>query len=166
MSGLIPEVFVLDVDGVMTTGQFLYSSEGKAFKVFGPDDADGLALLRRFLPIRFITGDHRGFPISERRIHHDMGYELDLVSTTKRVDWLAERYDLARVVFMGDGIFDHLVMRRVGYAIAPQNAHPYAKACAQFITPGAGGQRAVAEACLHLLERFYTPFGPDAAPWR
>ena len=32
------KVFILDVDGVMTTGQFLYSETGKQMKVFGPDD--------------------------------------------------------------------------------------------------------------------------------
>ena len=29
----VPRVFILDVDGVMTTGQFLYTAEGKAMKV-------------------------------------------------------------------------------------------------------------------------------------
>ena len=32
---------IIDIDGVMTTGQFLYSEKGKAFKVFGPHDSDG-----------------------------------------------------------------------------------------------------------------------------
>ena len=157
-----PEVFILDVDGVMTTGQFLYAAEGKVYKVFGADDADGLSLLKRFVPIRFITGDKRGFPISERRIVQDMGYPLDLVSTTARAEWLAERFDLARTIFMGDGIFDHLLMRKVGYAIAPANAHPYAKAGANYVTSCTGGNRAVAEACLHLLEVFFEPFSPDS----
>ena len=35
-------IFLLDVDGVMTTGQFLYSKDGKDYKVFGPHDSDGL----------------------------------------------------------------------------------------------------------------------------
>ena len=30
-----PKIFLLDVDGVMTNGQFLYSSKGKSFKIFG-----------------------------------------------------------------------------------------------------------------------------------
>ena len=37
-----PKYFILDVDGVMTTGQFMYSKNGKIFKVFGPHDSDGL----------------------------------------------------------------------------------------------------------------------------
>ena len=44
-----PKIFLLDVDGVMTNGQFLYSSKGKSFKIFGPDDHDGLSLLKPFL---------------------------------------------------------------------------------------------------------------------
>jgi len=41
-----PTCFILDVDGVMTTGHFFYSAKGKAMKIFGPDDNDGLSLLK------------------------------------------------------------------------------------------------------------------------
>ena len=30
-----PKYLIIDVDGVMTTGQFFYSEKGKVFKVFG-----------------------------------------------------------------------------------------------------------------------------------
>jgi 3-deoxy-D-manno-octulosonate 8-phosphate phosphatase (KDO 8-P phosphatase) len=153
-------VFVLDVDGVMTTGQFLYSADGKAMKVFGADDSDALGLLAPHLQVRFVSGDKRGFAISQRRIVDDMGYSLDLVSTTHRVDWIAERHDLRDVVYMGDGIFDAWVMQRVGYAIAPANADRMARKAAHFVTERSGGDRAVAEACLHLMDRFFTPFDP------
>ena len=109
-----PKVFILDVDGVLTTGQFFYTSEGKTMKVFGPDDNDGLSLLQEFIEIRFVTGDKKGFKISKKRITDDMGFDLDLVSTIKRVDWIAERYSLDEVIYMGDGIFDHYVMKEVG----------------------------------------------------
>lgn len=48
----VPRVFILDVDGVLTTGQFFYSTEGKVYKVFGPDDNDALSLLSKFIDIR------------------------------------------------------------------------------------------------------------------
>ncbi len=155
---------IFDVDGVMTTGQFLYSEQGKVMKVFGPDDNDGLSLLRQYAAIRFITGDKRGFPISKKRIVDDMKFEMDIVSTIKRIDWIKERYDPKTVAYMGDGIFDHYVMREVAYAIAPANAHPIAKRHAHFVTERSGGDRAVAEACLHLLEKFFEPFDPDRLP--
>ena len=34
-----PQVLVLDVDGVLTTGQFLYTAEGKVMKVLLPQVA-------------------------------------------------------------------------------------------------------------------------------
>jgi 3-deoxy-D-manno-octulosonate 8-phosphate phosphatase KdsC-like HAD superfamily phosphatase len=35
---------IFDVDGVFTTGQFLYDVNGKAYKIFGPHDFDGLKM--------------------------------------------------------------------------------------------------------------------------
>lgn len=158
------KALILDVDGVLTTGQFFYSKDGKQYKVFGPDDNDALALLRDRLAIRFVTGDKKGFEISRRRIVDDMKYPLDLVSTIRRAEWIAQHYDLQQVIYMGDGIFDHYVMQKVGYAIAPANADRNAKAFANYVTERSGGDRAVAEACLHILQRFFTAFDPNLPP--
>lgn len=164
MNSIKPEVFILDVDGVMTTGHFLYTADGKVMKVFGPDDNDGLSLLKEQVEIRFITGDKRGLPITRRRIVDDMKFQLDVVSTIRRVDWIRERYPLEKVIYMGDGIFDHYVMREVGYAIAPANADKLAKQHAHYVTERSGGDRAVAEACLHIMEKFFTPYNPSELP--
>jgi 3-deoxy-D-manno-octulosonate 8-phosphate phosphatase (KDO 8-P phosphatase) len=159
-----PQVFILDVDGVMTNGQFLYTADGKTMKIFGADDNDGLSLIKPHMEIRFVTGDKKGFPISRRRIVDDMGFNLDIVSTIRRVDWIADRYPLESVIYMGDGIFDHYVMKKVGYSIAPKNADKNAKAHASFVTERIGGDRAVAEASLHILEKFVAPYNPDLLP--
>jgi 3-deoxy-D-manno-octulosonate 8-phosphate phosphatase (KDO 8-P phosphatase) len=159
-----PICLILDVDGVMTTGQFFYTADGKIMKIFGPDDNDGLSLLKQHLEIRFITGDKKGFPISKRRIVDDMHFPLDVVSTIRRVDWIKERYPLENVIYMGDGIFDHYVMREVGYAIAPANSDRLAKQYAHYVTDRSGGDRAVAEACLHIMEKFFTPYNPYELP--
>ena len=51
------KTLVLDIDGVMTTGRFLYTeNEGKYIKEFGADDNDGLSLLKPYLDIHFVTG--------------------------------------------------------------------------------------------------------------
>ena len=156
-----PKIFILDVDGVMTDGKFYYSKEGKVMKVFGSDDHDALCLLKPFMKIQFVTGDHRGFDISQKRIAEDMKMPLELVSTTQRLEWIRKNFDAAEVVYMGDGIFDHYVMREVAYAIAPANADSNAKAAAHYITERAGGDRAVAEASLHLLETFFEAYQPE-----
>tara|TARA_Y100001968_G_C19432798_1_gene757992 strand:- start:1284 stop:1802 length:519 start_codon:yes stop_codon:yes gene_type:complete len=147
--------FILDVDGVMTTGQFLYTNEGKSAKVFGPDDNDALSLLKGFMEIMFVTGDKKGFNISEKRIQEDMGYSLYLVSTINRITWIKERFEPSDTIYMGDGIFDYLVMRNVAYSIAPANGDFNAKYNASYVTKRSGGDRAVAEACLHILDKFF-----------
>jgi 3-deoxy-D-manno-octulosonate 8-phosphate phosphatase (KDO 8-P phosphatase) len=159
-----PICFILDVDGVMTTGHFIYSADGKVMKIFGPDDNDGLSLLKQHIEIRFITGDKKGFPISKKRIVDDMNFPLDIVSTIRRIDWIKKQYPLKNVIYMGDGIFDHYVMREVGYSIAPANADKLCKQHADFVTERSGGGRAVAEACLHIMDKFFSPYNPEELP--
>jgi len=159
-----PELFVLDVDGVMQTGQFLYSKQGKQYKVFGADDHDALVLLQPFIEVRFVTGDRRGLPISRKRIVEDMKMRLDLVSTFKRVEWVRGVCDPRDAIYMGDGILDAYVFGQVGYGICPANGSYLARECADYVTQAGGGNRAVAEACLHLLDRFFTPFDPAQPP--
>jgi 3-deoxy-D-manno-octulosonate 8-phosphate phosphatase (KDO 8-P phosphatase) len=61
---------------------------------------------------------------------------------------------------MGDGIFDKYVFESVGYSIATANSDFSAKKAASFVTKRGGGERAVSEACLHILEKFFEPFNP------
>ena len=35
MTKKTPSIFILDVDGVLTNGQFLYTDKGKVMKIFG-----------------------------------------------------------------------------------------------------------------------------------
>ncbi|MEK7509189.1 MAG: HAD hydrolase family protein [Patescibacteria group bacterium] len=159
--GKKPKHFILDVDGVMTDGQFYYSAEGKAMKAFGPDDHDGLLLLKPYINIHIVTGDKKGFPITRKRIADDMKMKLDVVSTVERLQWMKESgYELDETIYMGDGIFDAVVFDKVAYAIAPANAFYLTKERADFVTRSVGGDSAVAEACVHILEKFFTPFDP------
>ncbi len=163
-SNITPKVFLIDVDGVMTTGQFAYTANGKTMKIFGPDDNDALSLLKNLIEIRFVTGDKNGLEITKRRIVDDMNFPLDVVSVVNRIDWISERYNPEEVIYMGDGIFDHFVFKKIGYSIAPGNANSVAKKYADYVTKRNGGDRAVAEACLHILERFFESFDPETLP--
>lgn len=149
---MIYKNFILDVDGVFTDGKFHYSENGKIYKVFGDADNDALSLIREKLKIEMVSGDKRGFAISKKRIQEDMGYPLSLVSTFQRVEWIKERFNPEETIYMGDGIYDPLVFHSVGYSIAPSNAFYNTKKYAKFITQSSGGQGAVAEAVIHIIE--------------
>ena len=93
-----------------------------------------------------------------------MGFPLELVSTIRRIDWIKKQYDPKSVIYIGDGIFDHYVMKEVGYSIAPANSDRTAKAHANYVTERSGGDRAVAEACLHIMQKFFSPYDPRCLP--
>lgn len=126
-------------------------------KKFGPDDSDALSVLKRFMTIHMVSGDKRGFAITKKRMD-DMKFPVDVVSTFERVEWIGQHYDLDQTIYMGDGIYDPLVFKAVGYGIAPNNAFFKTKGEADFITNARGGEGAVAEAVVHILDTFFEPF--------
>lgn len=139
-------LFCLDVDGVLTDGTFVYSEKGKQLKTFGPDDADALRILSGHLTIMFVSADERGFLISNSRVE-DMGFQLFMVGSTERLNWLGNRNNLDQVIYMGDGFLDAPTLKGVGFGIATSDSHDLAIEAADFVTERAGGRRAVAEAC-------------------
>ena len=146
---------VIDVDGVMTDGKFYYSLEGKILKDFGADDHDALSILKKFINIIFVTGDKKGFKISKKRIFHHMGFKIFLVSTTQRLKWIKSRYKLQETIYIGDGLLDYLVMEKIGYSITPNNASNFTKKYCNHVLQRSGGDRAVAEASLYILKKFF-----------
>ena len=89
--------FVLDVDGVLNTGHFIYSAEGKMFKMFGPHDKDGIKLLSPHMKIHFVTADKTGWDITYARIVNDWGISpnnVTLVTEGDRLLWLQNKFDV------------------------------------------------------------------------
>ena len=155
-----PKNLILDVDGVFTDGQFHYTAEGKSSKIFGPDDHDAILLVKPYLNVVAVTGDKKGFAITQKRIEHDMKLPLHIVSTFERAQWIKENFNPEETIYMGDGIFDPMVFNEVAYGIAPANAFFKTKEHADFVTSSEGGRGAVAEACWHIMEKFFKPLDP------
>jgi len=149
-----PKYFVLDVDGVLSTGQFLYSGEGKVYKIFGPHDADGLKMVKDRIKISFISADRRGFSISKRRLM-DMGYPLHQVSEEERGVFIEKKFGLKNVIYMGDGYHDAGLLKACAFGIAPANARKEAKKAAHFVTESGSGEGAVLDACLEIIKRYF-----------
>lgn len=147
-------VFILDVDGVLNTGQFLYSEAGKVFKVFGPHDNDGLKLLKGKIKIIFFTADKRGFQITKKRITEDMGFRVELISEADRYEHINNNYDIKNVIYMGDGYHDSKILEDCVLGIAPANARKEAKKSANFTTESRAGEGAVLDACLEIIKTF------------
>lgn len=147
--------FVFDVDGVFTDGNFIYTEDGKFAKIFGPHDADGIKLLRKFgITVQAISADKRGFGITNKRIAEDMGIPLELVSESERLDWLKSHFDLGKCAYMGDGFHDAAIFPHVAFSVAPANAFYLTKERANYVTATNAGSGAVLEAALAFLEKY------------
>ena len=146
--------FVLDCDGVFTDGTYHYNSDGKCEKVFGPDDSDALKLLQNKVNIIICSADHRGFPITQKRIN-DMGFELTCVKSKNRLKWIKENCPNTIVAYMGDSFQDAAIFKGVDIAICTADSSDIAKNHANYITKCKGGNRAVADAVFYLGKRWF-----------
>lgn len=153
------ENLILDVDGVLTTGQFLYTKNGKYAKIFGPHDNDSIKIIGRYIKVFAVTADHHGFAITKKRIQNDMKLPLTLIKEEERLEWMKKNFDLSKTIYMGDGIYDSFIFKYVKYSIAPNSAFYMAKESADFVTRHNAGEGAVAEACIHLLDKFFGGIG-------
>jgi len=146
---------VLDVDGVLTTGQYIYSSTGKVYKIFGSHDKDGLKRLQNRLEIHFITADKIGYPITYARIVKDWKFDekqLHVVSEEERMNWFLSNCNLQETAFIGDGIHDAPILKIVKAGIAPFNSRIEAAKAAKYVTSSRAGEGAVLDACLWIEE--------------
>jgi 3-deoxy-D-manno-octulosonate 8-phosphate phosphatase (KDO 8-P phosphatase) len=150
-----PGFVIFDIDGVMTTGQFLYSENGKEYKIFGPHDNDGIKLLSDKFKVVFLTADKRGLSISKKRIVDDMNQELFLVGERERLSFIESKFGLQNVIYMGDGLHDAIILKNCRFGIAPRNARIEAKRSADYVTPTNSGEGAVLDASLKILKKYF-----------
>ena len=136
---------ILDVDGVLTDGTFLYSKFGKKMKRFGSHDAQAIKLASKILNIEAITADRRGFPISFKRCK-DLNIKLNLVPEKSRATWIKNNFVAAETAFFGDSFTDIPAIKYVKYSFAANNSfYAYKEKCThKLISNSAEG--AVAEA--------------------
>ena len=84
-----------------------------------------------------------------------MGITLTMVDEKERMSWFKKTFkNLKEVIYMGDGMHDAKIFEIVGYGIAPNNAFYIAKNKADYVTNAKSGEGAVAEACIHIMEKF------------
>jgi 3-deoxy-D-manno-octulosonate 8-phosphate phosphatase (KDO 8-P phosphatase) len=155
MNKKIPKNIIIDVDGVLSTGQFFYNQDGKVFKIFGRHDNDGLKIVKNFFSILFITADIKGFKISKKRIVDDMGFELRLISESKRYEYIKNKYGLDNTIYIGDGIYDAILLKKCKIGLCPADARIEAKKKSNKVLKSRAGEGAILDASLLIMKKFY-----------
>lgn len=148
------KIWLCDVDGVLTDGRIILDNAGNELKFFDVRDGHGMALLRRHgIRIGFITG--RTSEVVVRRAA-ELGVEFLFQGSRDKAADLAEicrQSGVApeAVAFMGDDVVDLPVLKRVGFAAAPVDAHPDVLAHVHYVAKARGGRGAVREVTEMIL---------------
>ena len=143
-------LLLLDVDGVLTNGNLLYSTSSEESKSFNTQDGFGIRLLHEAgIDVGIVTARksevvaRRAGELKMRYVYQGMAFkEIIKASGLKPVE----------VAYMGDDWLDLVLLQQVGLAIAPANGVREVKETAHFITERAGGAGAVRDACDLILE--------------
>ncbi|MDP0563218.1 MAG: HAD-IIIA family hydrolase [Candidatus Endonucleobacter sp. (ex Gigantidas childressi)] len=142
---------IFDIDGVLTDGMLYYSEVGECMKPFNVKDGVGFDLLRSSgIEIAVITAKDSA-ALACRMKDLKVRYYFPACRDKKTAfDSLKEQLAItsAQVAYVGDDVLDLPVMKEVGLAIAPADAHFLALKYAHITTRAASGQgvaREVAE---------------------
>lgn len=149
------ELFLLDVDGVLTNGRLYYTPEGEWIKVFHVRDGLGIKLAQKAgLKVGVISGrDSRALAsrlkeLGIEEVH--LGFNKKLPVLEEILKRLSLSYE--HVAFLGDDLVDIPLLRRVGFPMVVADAPEEVKAYAIYITQAKGGEGAVREAVEFLLK--------------
>ena len=149
------QLLALDVDGVLTDGTLIISSDGSESKFFNALDGHGLRMWQRAgLKVALISGRQspptqlRAEQLGIEHVFQDCHFKLPVIEK------LLEQIDLApdKVAYIGDDLPDLPVMRYVGFAVAVANAVDEVKRHADYVTARPGGGGAVREVIEYILK--------------
>ena len=149
------KLVIFDVDGVLTDGSLFFGDDGQEYKAFYARDGLGIKLLQRTgVEVGVITAR------SSKLVNHRME-NLGIKHLYQgRLDKMEAFNDLIKklgvsadeTAYAGDDVIDLPVMKKVGLAIAVQDAHPFVKKHAHWITEHNGGRGAARDICELIME--------------
>lgn len=139
---------VMDVDGVLTDGSIIYSSDGIEFKRFHVHDGYGIFRAReKGLMFAIISGrTSKVTTIRARRLKIADVFQGDddKVAVFEKIK-IKYKLDYHEVCFIGDDEFDIPLLRKVGVSAAPRDAIKKVCEIVDYVTVAEGGRGAVRE---------------------
>jgi YrbI family 3-deoxy-D-manno-octulosonate 8-phosphate phosphatase len=149
------KLLAMDVDGVLTRGDIIYTESGEELKIFNVKDGHGISVIRAAgFEAALITG--RNSPITLRRAEElKIRYVYQGVKRKLPVlEELARTLDLSfeEIVYVGDDTPDIPVLEVVGLAMCPSDAVEEVKRVCHYTTKSPGGGGAVREVTDLLMQ--------------
>jgi len=148
------KLLLLDVDGVLTNGQILFTDSGEEIKAFYAKDGLGIKLLvKNNIKVGVLTARY------SKALRHrckDLGIEPIFEGVQNKASVLGQLKDMGicedEIIYVGDDIIDLPIMRKIGVSVAVADAHPLVIKAADIVTYSKGGFGAVREVCEIILK--------------
>lgn len=142
------KLLILDVDGVLTSGQLFMASDGDIIKAFNTLDGHGVKMLQESgVQTAIITARNDNavhYRAEQLGITHYLHGQHD---KKKAYFELLQQADVAQnqCAMVGDDVIDLPILSRCGFPVAVANAHEFVQQHAVWVTQKNGGFGAVRE---------------------
>lgn len=142
------KLLLLDVDGVLTDGRIVYTSDGVEQKFFDAHDGYGFTLALRYgLKLGIISG--RSSPMVTKRasefmideVHQDVPDKLEVYNAIKKKYHLSDN----EIAYVGDDLMDVPILEVVGFSAAPNDAMEEIFDVVDYVSTKGGGRGCVRE---------------------
>ncbi len=140
---------IFDFDGVFTNNKVYVSQQGIETVVCNRSDGLGLDILRAFKKKYnwnlsfFIVSTEKNDVVIKRSdklkipCFYGVKNKYNFLQSYLRDN---REKDLSGIIYLGNDLNDLEIMKKVGYSIAPQDAHPLIKSIASKVLPKRGGE--------------------------
>lgn len=151
---MLPKLIITDIDGVWTDGSMYYDQTGNEWKRFHTYDSAGVLFAHvQNIPVAIITGEDTEIVARRaKKVKVDYLFQgvKDKVGVVENlIKELGINFE--DCAFIGDDINDVLLMRKVGWSAATNNAPEYIQKEVRYITKKKGGEGAFREFVEHIL---------------
>lgn len=144
------KMLVMDVDGVMTDGRIIYTSDGQWSRFYSVRDGAGIVLLNsKGYKTGIITGA-QSIDVVKRAEHLKITHvHIGKVDKGPAYDEIkkATGYTDQEICYIGDDVFDVPLLKQVGFAVSVPGGVDAAKEVSHYITTHTEGMGAVRELC-------------------
>lgn len=162
------KAFVFDVDGVLSADMLFLSAEGDPMRTVNIKDGYALQLaVKKGYKIAIITGGNtEAVRIRFSRLGIEHIYMNAAIKMVCFNDFMQKTgLQLDEIIYAGDDIPDHDVMKVVGLPVAPADAVPEIKAIANYISLKRGGEGVARDVIEQTLKAQGQWMGDEAFGW-
>lgn len=142
------KLVIMDVDGVLTTGELLYSDTGECHKIFNIKDGLGIKLLRQLNIKTAVISSRKSAMVTIRMRELSVDFIFQGVHNKKETYLeLLDQLQLtpSEVAYIGDDLPDLACIQASGLGVSVADGHEEVKKAAHWVTFSKGGMGAVRE---------------------